>query len=166
MSKLNITYIPMQKIVTYLWFNTEAEEAVKFYTSLFKNSKINSLHRYGPGMPLPEGTVMMATFTLAGQDFMALNGGPMFKFTEAISLYVNCDTQEEIDRYWDELAKDGEVQMCGWLKDRYGLSWQIIPARLGEMMADQDPARAGRVMQAVLQMRKMDLGKLEEAYKG
>jgi len=156
----------MQKITTYLWFNDNAEEAVNFYVSLFNDSKIISVVRHREGGPGPTGQAFFITFQLDGQQFYALNGGPMFKFTEAISLYVNCRTQEEIDALWEKLTAEGEESHCGWLKDKYGLSWQIIPATLGEMMQDADPVRAGRVMQAVLQMNKMDIAKLQEAYDG
>lgn len=156
----------MQKITTYLWFNDNAEEAVNFYVSLFNDSKIISVVRHREGGPGPAGQAFFITFQLAGQQFYALNGGPMFKFTEAISLYVNCQTQEELDTLWDKLTAEGEESRCGWLKDKYGLSWQIIPATLGEIMQDTDPVRAGRVMQAVLQMNKMDIAKLQEAYNG
>ncbi|MBL8186934.1 MAG: VOC family protein [Acidobacteria bacterium] len=156
----------MQKITTYLWFNDNAEEAVNFYVSLFNDSKIISVVRHREVGPGPAGQAFFITFELAGQQFYALNGGPMFKFTEAISLYVNCQTQEEIDTLWKKLTAEGEESRCGWLKDKYGLSWQIIPTSLGEMMQDADPARAGRVMQALLQMNKLDIAKLQEAYNG
>jgi predicted 3-demethylubiquinone-9 3-methyltransferase (glyoxalase superfamily) len=155
-----------QKITPYLWFDGCAEEAMNFYISIFKNSKCVSVTRYGDGMPFPAGTVMSATFLLHGQEFMALNGGPQFKFTEAISLFVKCDTQEEIDDYWQKLAEGGEIQMCGWLKDKFGLSWQIIPSFLGEMLQDKEPAKSERVMDAVLRMRKLDIKALKQAYDG
>jgi predicted 3-demethylubiquinone-9 3-methyltransferase (glyoxalase superfamily) len=156
-----------QKISTCLWFNTEAEEAAKFYTSLFENSRVTGLSRYGKGARMPEGTVLVVTFELAGTEFMALNGGPLFPFTEASSLVVRCDSQAEIDRLWNALTAEGgkEVQ-CGWLKDRYGLSWQIIPTRIRDMMQDTDQAKIDRVMAAVLTMVKIDLAKLEAAYRG
>ncbi|MEX0750351.1 MAG: VOC family protein [Dehalococcoidia bacterium] len=155
----------MQTIVPYLWFDSQAEEAMRFYTALFPNSRVGDVSRYGEGMPMPAGTVMSATFELDGQEFVALNGGPMFKFTEAISLFVKCETQEEVDRLWSALtAHGGEESMCGWLKDRYGLSWQIIPNALGKLLGDPDPEKAGRVMQAMLQMRKIDIAGLREAY--
>ena len=154
----------MQKITPFLWFDNQAEEAMNFYVSLFKNSKILSVSRYGEGGPGPAGTVMTATFQLDGQEFMALNGGPYFKFTEAISLFVNCETQEEVDVLWEKLLEGGEEQQCGWLKDRYGLSWQIVPTALGEMLGDPDPKKAQSVMQAMLQMTKIDIAALRRAY--
>ena len=157
----------MPVIKPCLWFDTQAEEAAKFYVSIFKNSKLGNLSYYGEGAPLPKGTVLTATFYLDGQEFMALNGGPVFKFNEAISFVVTCQTQQEIDDYWKKLTADGgkEVQ-CGWLKDKYGLSWQIVPAALGEMMKDKDPAKTNRVMSALMQMVKLDIGGLENAYRG
>ena len=157
----------MPMIKPCLWFDTQAEEAAKFYVSIFKNSKLGNLSYYGEGAPLPKGTVLTATFYLDGQEFMALNGGPVFKFNEAISFVVTCQTQQEIDDYWKKLIADGgkEVQ-CGWLKDKYGLSWQIVPAALGEMMKDKDPAKTNRVMSALMQMVKLDIGGLENAYRG
>jgi predicted 3-demethylubiquinone-9 3-methyltransferase (glyoxalase superfamily) len=154
----------MQKIVPFLWFDGKAEEAMKFYVSLFKNSKMVSVTRYGKGAPGPEGTVMSATFQLEGRDFYALNGGPMFTFSPAISLFVNCETQQEVDELWEKLSEGGEKQRCGWLKDKYGLSWQIIPTTLGKLLNDKDPAKAQRVMQAMLQMDKIDIGRLKQAY--
>lgn len=149
----------MQKITTYLWFNDNAEEAANFYVSLFKNSKIVSVVRQGEA-----GKAFFVTFQLEGQQFYALNGGPQFKFTEAISLYVNCETQPEIDELWEKLSAGGEKSRCGWLKDKYGLSWQIIPAVLGEMMQDKDAGKAQRVMNALLQMDKLDIKTLQQAY--
>ncbi|HEX2905871.1 MAG TPA: VOC family protein [Phototrophicaceae bacterium] len=154
----------MQKITPYLWFNDKAEAAINFYVSIFKNSKIINVSRYGDGGPGPSGTVMSATFQLEGQQFMALNGGPEFKFTEAISLLVDCETQAEVDTLWTKLSAGGEEQMCGWLKDQFGLSWQIIPRALGELMSDPDPVKAQRVMQAMLQMKKIDIAALQRAY--
>ncbi len=154
----------MPKITPFLWFDNQAEEAMNLYVSLFKNSKILSVTRYGEGGPGPQGTVMTATFQLDGQEFMALNGGPYFKFTEAISLFVNCQGQEEVDELWEKLSEGGEEGQCGWLKDRYGLSWQIIPTALGEMLGDEDPKKAQNVMQAMLQMRKIDVAALRRAY--
>jgi len=154
----------MQKITPFLWFNDQAEEAVNFYTSIFKNSKISSVSRYpetGPGKP---GAVMTATFELDGQEFMALNGGPEFKFTPAISFFVNCDTQEEVDEFWERLSAGGEKSQCGWLTDRFGVSWQIVPKVLGELMGDKDPQKAQRVMNAMLQMTKLDIAELKRAY--
>jgi predicted 3-demethylubiquinone-9 3-methyltransferase (glyoxalase superfamily) len=156
----------MQKIVTYLWFDKNAEEAAQHYTSIFKKSKILSVSRYGDAGPGPKGMAMVVNFQLEGQDFIALNGGPQFKFTEAISLLVNCETQQEVDELWRKLAAGGEESRCGWLKDKFGLSWQIIPTALGKMLSDKDPKKAGRVMQAMLQMRKIELQKLERAYAG
>jgi predicted 3-demethylubiquinone-9 3-methyltransferase (glyoxalase superfamily) len=154
----------MQKITPFLWFDNQAEEAAKFYASIFKNSKILNIARYGEAGPGPAGTVMTASFQIEGQDFIALNGGPQFKFTEAVSFVVNCKTQEEVDYFWEKLSAGGEVQMCGWLKDKYGLSWQIVPTVLGELMSDPDPAKSQRVMQAMLQMQKLDIEKLQQAY--
>jgi predicted 3-demethylubiquinone-9 3-methyltransferase (glyoxalase superfamily) len=156
----------MQKITPFLWFDGQAEEAMNFYTSVFKNSKIGRVTRYGAAGPGPKGTVMSATFQLDGQDFMALNGGPQFKFTEAISLFVNCETQEEVDELWEKLSSGGRKDRCGWLKDKFGLSWQIIPRALGEMLGDKDPEKSKRVMQAMLQMDKIDTKTLKQAYDG
>jgi len=155
----------VHKLTPFLWFDDKAEEAMNFYVSIFKNSKVGSVTRYGDAGPGPKGTVMSATFQLDGQDFFALNGGPLFKFTEAISFFVNCDTQEEVDELWEKLmAGGGSPQRCGWLKDKYGLSWQIIPKALGEMLGDKDPQKSQRVMQAMLQMNKIDIQRLKEAY--
>ncbi len=152
----------MQKITTFLWFDDNAEEAMNYYVSIFNNSRIISVQRYaGPG---PEQKVLTATFQLEGQEFMALNGGPYFKFNEAISLFVNCETQEEVDDLWEKLVAGGAKGRCGWLKDKFGLSWQIIPSALGRMLQDQDPAKSKRVMQAMLQMNKIDIGLLKQAY--
>ena len=156
----------MQKITPFLWFDNNAEEAASFYTSVFKNSKVVNVVRYGEAGPGPNGTVMIATFEIHGQRFIALNGGPHFKFTEAISLVVNCETQEEIDELWEKLSAGGEKSRCGWLKDKYGLSWQINPVVLDEMMLDKDPEKTKRVMQAMLQMDKMDIETLQRAYQG
>jgi predicted 3-demethylubiquinone-9 3-methyltransferase (glyoxalase superfamily) len=156
----------VQKITPFLWFDDKAEEAMNFYVSIFKNSKIVNVTRCGDAGPGPKGSVLMGTFQLDGQEFHALNGGPMFRFTEAISFFVNCETQEEIDELWEKLSAGGEKQRCGWLKDKYGLSWQIIPSALGEMMRDQDAARSGRVMKAMLQMDKFDIARLRRAYEG
>jgi len=152
------------KITPFLWFNDNAEEAMNYYVSIFKNSKVLSINRYGDAGPGPSGSVMTATFELDGLQFTALNGGPEFGFTEAISFFVNCDTQQEVDELWDKLCAGGEASMCGWLKDKYGLSWQIIPKALGEMLGDKDPEKAGRVMKAMFQMQKIDVKKLKEAY--
>ena len=155
----------MHKITPFLWFDDKAEEAMNFYVSIFKNSKVGSVTRYGDAGPGPKGTVMSATFQLDWQDFFALNGGPLFKFTEAISFVVNCETQEEVDELWEKLtAGGGAPQRCGWLKDKYGLSWQIIPKALGEMLGDKNPQKSQRVMQAMLQMNKIDIQRLKEAY--
>ena len=154
----------MQKITPFLWFDDQAEEAMNFYTSIFKNSKIGSITRYGEEGPGPAGTVMIATIQLDGQEFVALNGGPEFKFTEAISFVVNCETQEEVDELWEKLSEGGEEGQCGWLKDKYGLSWQIVPTALGEMMQDKDAEKSGRVMKAMLQMGKIDIKTLRRAY--
>jgi predicted 3-demethylubiquinone-9 3-methyltransferase (glyoxalase superfamily) len=154
----------VQKIVPSLWFDTQAEEAAKFYVSIFKDSKITNVTRYGSAGPRPEGMVMTVDFRLAGQDFNAINGGPDFKFTEATSLLVNCRTQDEVDDLWQKLGDGGEPGPCGWLKDRFGLSWQVVPVALGEMLSDPDPARSQRVMAAMLQMSKIDLAELREAY--
>jgi predicted 3-demethylubiquinone-9 3-methyltransferase (glyoxalase superfamily) len=153
-----------QKITPFLWFNDNAEEAIEFYTGLFKNSGIGSVSRYGESGPGAKGSVMVATFQLEGQQFMALNGGPQFKFNEAISLMVNCDTQGEIDELWEKLSEGGEKSRCGWLKDKFGLSWQIVPKVLGELM--QNSERAGSVMKALMQMDKIDVATLEQAYNG
>jgi predicted 3-demethylubiquinone-9 3-methyltransferase (glyoxalase superfamily) len=154
----------MQKIVTFLWFDNQAEEAANLYVSVFKNSKIGNVRRYGNAGPGAEGSVMSVTFQLEGQEFYALNGGPHFKFTPAISLFVNCETQEEVDRLWDKLSAGGRKDRCGWLQDKYGLSWQIIPTALGKLMGDPDPEKSSRVMKAMLQMDKIDMNKLKEVY--
>jgi predicted 3-demethylubiquinone-9 3-methyltransferase (glyoxalase superfamily) len=154
-----------QKITTFLWFDDDAEEAVHFYTSLFPDSKVLAETRWGDGGPVPKGTLMTAKFTLAGQEFLALNGGPMFHFTEAISLMVDCNDQQEIDRLWAKLTADGgEESQCGWLKDKYGLSWQLVPGSLGAMLSD--PQRGSRVGAAMMQMRKLDLAALQRAFDG
>ena len=154
----------MSKITPFLWFDNNAEEAVQFYTSIFRNSKILQTSRYPEGAPGPKGSVMTMKFELNGQEFIALNGGPHFKFNEAISFVVDCETQKEIDEYWEKLTSGGgkEVQ-CGWLKDKYGLSWQIVPAALGQLMADKDPKKAKRVTQAMLKMVKLDIEALKKA---
>jgi predicted 3-demethylubiquinone-9 3-methyltransferase (glyoxalase superfamily) len=158
----------MQKITPCLWFDDKAEEAATFYTSIFKNSKIVKIARYGEAgaevSGRPKGTVMTVTFHLEEQEFMALNGGPQFKFTEAISFVVNCQTQEEVDEYWEKLSDRGQEVQCGWLKDKYGLSWQIVPTILEEMLNDPDPKKAERVMKAMLQMKKIDIKGLKRAY--
>ncbi|HEU0213863.1 MAG TPA: VOC family protein [Jiangellaceae bacterium] len=153
----------MQTITTSLWFDTEGEEAANFYVSVFKNSQVRNVSRYGEAGPRPAGMVMTVDFELDGQQFIALNGGPEFRFTEAVSLQVNCETQEEVDRYWSVLSEGGEEGPCGWLKDRYGLSWQIIPVALIELINDPDTAKAQRVMAAMLQMKKIDIAALQAA---
>jgi len=154
----------MQTITPFLWFDNQAEEAVKLYTSLFKNSKIVSIMRYGEAGPGPKGTVMTATFQLDGQEFVALNGGPHFKFTEAISFVINCKTQEEVGHLWEKLSEGGEESRCGWLKDTYGVSWQVVPTVLVEMLRDKDAEKSKRVMQAMLKMGKLDINKLKQAW--
>ena len=154
----------MQKIVTFLWFDHEAEEAAKFYTSLFKNSKQGKITRYGDAGPGPKGSAMSVTFELEGQEFYALNGGPQFKFTPAISLFVNCETQAEVDELWNKLSEGGRKDRCGWLQDKYGLSWQIIPTVLGQYLGDKNPKKSQAVMQAMLKMDKIDIAGLKRAY--
>jgi predicted 3-demethylubiquinone-9 3-methyltransferase (glyoxalase superfamily) len=151
----------MQKITPFLWFDNNAEEAIDFYISVFKNSKVTNK------MPGPDGKVLTATFILDGQEFQALNGGPMFKFTEAISLFIKCETQDEIDYYWQKFTTDGgEESMCGWLKDKYGLSWQVVPPVLGQLLCDKDRVKAGRAMQAMMKMRKIVIADLQKAFDG
>jgi predicted 3-demethylubiquinone-9 3-methyltransferase (glyoxalase superfamily) len=154
----------MQKITPFLWFDHQAEEAMNFYISIFPNSKAVVVTRYGDTGPGPKGTVMTVKFQLNGQEFVALNGGPHFKFTEAISFVVNCETQEEVDRYWEKLSAGGEKSQCGWLKDKYGLSWQIVPTALVEMLQDRNAAKTEGVMKALMDMTKLDIKKLKEAY--
>ena len=154
----------MQKIMPCLWFDNQAEQAVKFYTSVFKNSSIEKISYYGEAGPGQPGSVLTLIFQLNGQDYMALNGGPEYKFTPAISLYVNCENQEEVDYYWEKLSEGGEKGPCGWLTDQYGVSWQIVPSILGELLADQDRGKANRVMQVMLQMGKLDIAQLKRAY--
>ncbi|MDM0074012.1 VOC family protein [Variovorax sp. J2P1-59] len=157
----------MQKIAPFLWFDGKVEEAMTFYTSIFKNSRVKDVMRQGEGGPGPKGSVMGATFELEGQEFMALNGGPMFSFTPAISFFVRCETQEEVDDFAAKLSSDGgEIQPCGWLKDKYGLSWQIVPTALGAMLQDKDPQKARRVMETMMKMKKLDIGLLKQAYEG
>ena len=156
----------MQKITPFLWFDNNAEEAVNFYTSIFKNSKIGQVRRYGEAGPGPQGSVMTATFQIEGQEFMALNGGPAFKFSPAISFFVNCETQEEVDQLWEKLSAGGEMMQCGWLKDKFGVTWQIIPKALGELLGDKDPQKSQRVMQAMMKMIKIDVAALKRAYEG
>lgn len=154
----------MQKITPFLWFDGKAEEAVNFYTSIFKNSKIGDIRRYGAAGPGPKGKVISASFELEGQEFIALNGGPQFTFSPAISFFVNCKTQKEVDELWEKLSTGGEKLQCGWLKDKYGVSWQIIPDALGKMLNDPDPQKSQRVMKAMMQMRKIDIEGLKQAY--
>ncbi len=158
----------MQKLTTCLWFDHQAEEAAKFYVSIFKNSKIGAISHYGEeaakAAGIPKGSVMTVNFTLDGQQFMGLNGGPTFKFTSAISFMVNCKDQKELDRFWSKLSAGGEILECGWLKDKYGLSWQIVPAAIGKWMSGKDPKRSGRAMHALLQMKKLDIKTLQQAY--
>ncbi|MGH7793684.1 MAG: VOC family protein [Candidatus Binatia bacterium] len=154
----------MQKITPFLWYDNNAEEAVNLYISVFKNSQITNIARYGDAGPGPKGSVMMIAFHLEGQDFIALNGGPMFKFTEAISLSVDCKTQQEVDELWEKLSAGGQPGQCGWLKDKFGLSWQIVPSALVEMLQDKNAEKSNRVMQAMMQMRKIDIARLRQAY--
>jgi predicted 3-demethylubiquinone-9 3-methyltransferase (glyoxalase superfamily) len=158
----------MQKITPFLWFDDQAEEAVNFYTSIFKNSKILSVTRYGEegakAAGRPKGSVMTVVFKLEGQEFIALNGGPVFTFSPAISFLVNCKTQKEVDELWEKLSEGGEKGQCGWLKDKYGVSWQIVPTVLGEMLQDKDPKKSKRVMEAMLKMDKIDIKTLKQAY--
>jgi predicted 3-demethylubiquinone-9 3-methyltransferase (glyoxalase superfamily) len=154
-------------VTTFLWFNHNAEVAAEFYTSLFPNSRITKVARWGEGGPAPKGSVMTVAFELAGQTFTALNGGPHYKLTPAVSLVVSCNTQDEIDRYWDALLADGgKPSKCGWLEDRFDLSWQIVPAAIGDLMGDPDPVKAGRVGQALMKMQKLDLAELQRAHRG
>jgi predicted 3-demethylubiquinone-9 3-methyltransferase (glyoxalase superfamily) len=157
---------PAQKITTFLWFDNQAEEAINFYVSIFKNSRVGDITRYGDTGPGPKGQVMTAEFQIEGQQFTALNGGPQFKFTEAISLVVNCETQEEVDELWEKLSEGGQKVQCGWLKDKFGLSWQIVPTILKDLLKDKDPEKTNRVMQAVMKMTKLDIAQLKAAYEG
>ena len=154
----------MPKITPFLMFNNQAGEAVNFYVSIFRNSKILSVSRSGEGGPESKGSVMSATFLLEGQEFIAFNGGPHFTFAEGFSLFVNCETQEEVDELWEKLSEGGEKGQCGWLKDKYGLSWQIIPSALGQLLSDPDPVKSKRVMEAMLQMGKIDIASLRRAH--
>lgn len=156
----------MQRITPFLWFDNNAEEAMNFYISIFKNSKILRVMRYGEAGPGPAGTVMTAEFELDGQQFAGLNGGPRFKFTEAVSFTVKCETQEEVDYYWDKLSEGGEKSRCGWLKDKFGLWWQVEPSIVGDLMADKDPEKAKRVMEAMLKMDKIEIEPIKRAYEG
>jgi len=154
----------MQKITPFLWFNNNAEEAVKFYTSIFKNSKIKTVARYGDIGPGPKGSVMTVALELEGLEYTALNGGPVFSFTPAISFVVNCRTQAQIDRLWEKLSAGGEKGVCGWLKDKFGVSWQIIPTALPKLLNEKNPEKANRVMQAILKMKKIEIAALKKAY--
>ena len=157
----------MKKITPFLWFDGKTEEAVKLYTSVFKNSKVIKISYWGEGSPFPKDQVMTAEFELDGQQFYAFDAGPQFKFTEAVSFFVNCETQEEIDHFWNKLtAEGGQESMCGWLKDKFGLSWQIVPSAMGQMLSDKDKVKAGRVMQSMMGMKKLIIDDLEKAYKG
>jgi predicted 3-demethylubiquinone-9 3-methyltransferase (glyoxalase superfamily) len=159
--------MPEPKITPFLWFDTQAEEAANLYVSIFKDAKLLGVSRYGDAGPGPKGSVMTVNFTLHGQGFTALNGGPHFKFNESVSFLVNCDTQDEIDHYWDKLiAGGGAPSQCGWLKDKFGLSWQITPRILGELARSGEPARVGRMMQAMMKMKKLDIAGLQRAYEG
>jgi predicted 3-demethylubiquinone-9 3-methyltransferase (glyoxalase superfamily) len=154
----------MKKITPCLWFDGNAEEAMNFYISIFKNFKVGEVMRYGDAGPGPKGSVLTVTFELEGQEFIALNGGPMYQFSPAVSFFVNCDTQEEIDEFWDRLSEDGQTQQCGWLTDKYGVTWQIVPRVLGAMLQDENAAKSTRVMQAMLKMTKLDIELLQQAY--
>src|SRR5437016_14438611 len=157
----------LQKVTPLLWFDTNAEAAAEFYVSIFKNSKILNVSRYGDAGPGPKGSVMVVNFQLAGQEFTALNGGPLFKFSEAFSFVVNCENQQEVDEYWSKLTSGGgQESQCGWLKDKFGFSWQIVPTALGKLMSDKDPQKANRVMEALLKMKKLDIATLEAAARG
>jgi len=154
----------MQKITPFLWFDNNAEEAINFYVSIFKNSKILKVARYGDAGPGPKGSIMVATFQLEGQEFQALNGGPQYKFTPAISLFVSCESQQEVDELWRKLLEGGREDQCGWLQDKFGLSWQIIPSILPKLLGDKDPKKSASVMRAMLQMKKIESKKLQQAY--
>lgn len=156
----------MQKITPYLWFDGQAEDAANYYASVFKNSRVVDVKRYGEAGPLPEGTVMTVTFEIEGQEFVGLNGGPGFKFNESISFHVSCQSQEEVDDLWDRLGEGGEHGPCGWLNDKFGVSWQIVPTALGELLDDPDPGKSARVMKAMLRMRKIEIQGLRDAYEG
>jgi predicted 3-demethylubiquinone-9 3-methyltransferase (glyoxalase superfamily) len=156
--------VPIQRITPFLWFDHQAEEAANFYTSIFPNSKIVKVARYGEAGPGPPGSAMTVEFQLQGQTFIALNGGPLLKFTEAISFVVNCQTQEEVDTYWEKLSEGGSEVQCGWLKDKFGLSWQVVPTVFSELYSDPDPKKAARVMKAMMAMKKLDIRALKQAY--
>ncbi len=163
---VKITKHIMKKINPFLWFDNQAEEAVNLYTSTFPNAKIESVNHYGEGAPLPEGTVMSISFQLNGQDFIALNGGPMFTFSPAISLFVNCETQDEIDSLWEKLGEGGTEMQCGWLTDRFGVTWQIVPTILPELLGDDDEEKSRRAMETMLTMKKLDINQLKQAFDG
>jgi predicted 3-demethylubiquinone-9 3-methyltransferase (glyoxalase superfamily) len=154
----------MQKITPFLWFDHQAEEAMNFYMSVFRNSRILNVNRYGEGAPLPKCTVLTASFVLNGQEFIALNGGPIYKFSPATSFVVNCDDQAEVDYYWEKLGAGGKYNQCDWLDDKFGVTWQIVPTQLGKLLSDPDPVKAGRVMQAMMKMQKIDIATLQRAY--
>ncbi len=154
----------MPRTRTCLWFDTQAEEAVTHYVSVFPNSRVTAVTRYGAGMPLPQGTVLTVAFELDGQPYLALNGGPQFHFTPAVSLVIDCDAQDEIDHFWEQLSADPAAEQCGWLKDRWGLSWQVVPTELPEMLQHPDPARRQRVLGALMSMRKLDIAQLQQAF--
>ncbi len=157
----------MQKITPFLWFDGRAEEAMNFYTSIFKNSKVSNVVRYGEAGPGPKGSVMTASFQIEGQEFVALNGGPLYKFTPAVSFLVSCETQEEVDHYWDKLVDGGKPNRCGWLDDKFGLTWQIVPTVLSKLLGDKEhPEKSQRAMQAMLKMTKLDIATLQQAYEG
>jgi predicted 3-demethylubiquinone-9 3-methyltransferase (glyoxalase superfamily) len=154
----------MQKITPFLWFDGKAEEAMRFYTSVFKNAKVGDVTRYGDAGPGPKGSVMSVTFEIEGQEFFALNGGPQFTFSPAISFFVKCETQDEVDYYWDKLSGGGQIQQCGWLTDKFGITWQIVPTLLGKLLSDKDPRKSKRVMEAMMKMIKLDIKGLQQAY--
>jgi predicted 3-demethylubiquinone-9 3-methyltransferase (glyoxalase superfamily) len=156
--------MPVQKITPFLWFDGKAEEAANFYASIFNDAKVVSVTRYGDAGPGPKGTAMSVVFQIEGQEFYALNGGPQFTFSPAISFFVSCETQQEVDALWDKLSAGGQKQRCGWLKDKYGVSWQVIPTVLGRLLHDKDPAKSQRVMQAMLRMDKIEIAGLQQAY--
>ncbi|MGZ3749775.1 MAG: VOC family protein, partial [Mucilaginibacter sp.] len=156
----------MQKITPFLWFDGQAEEAMNFYTSIFKDSKPGKVRRYGEGGPAPAGTAMSASFELFGQEYIAFNGGPMFKFSPATSFFVNCETQEEVDHYWEKLSEGGKPNRCGWVDDKFGVTWQIVPAMLDKVLQGPDRAKAGRAMQAMMKMTRLDIKGLQDAYDG
>lgn len=154
----------MQKIIPFLWFDGNAEEAMNYYLSVFKNGKIVNASRYGEAGPAPKGTLLVATIEIFGQQFSLINGGPQYKFTPAVSFLINCENQEEVDYYWDKFSEGGQIDMCGWLRDKYGLSWQIVPTILGKLLTDKDARKAGNVMQAMMKMKKIIIKDLQEAY--